>query len=109
MPFDSLHCSLRELRGPCVLILVDFEVLSTSMVSEGCHSASKHRCEVEGIIPDPVALGRESSWKIFANQTKHGSHPLPKVPTHRSSLPEPLHLPLHFLRLPKFYRERVLV
>lgn len=111
MPFDNLHCSRRELRGPCVLILVDFEVLSTSMVSEGCHSASKHRCEVKDIIPDPLALGGESPWKklrICKSASKHGSHPLLKVHAHRSSLPEPLHLPLHFLRLPKFHRERVL-
>ena len=38
MPFDSLHCSRRELRGPWVLILVDFEILSTSMASRNIHS-----------------------------------------------------------------------
>jgi hypothetical protein len=40
MPFDNLHCSRRELRGPWVLILVDLEVLSTSIASRGTRSAS---------------------------------------------------------------------
>lgn len=39
MPFDNLHCSRRELRGPWVSILVDLDILSTSMVSRGVYSA----------------------------------------------------------------------
>ena len=38
IPFDSLHCSRREFRGPWVLILVGFKVLSTSMVSRNIRS-----------------------------------------------------------------------
>ena len=47
-----------------MLILADFEDLSTSMVSKSARSASRHRRAVKSVIPDPLALGCDSPGKV---------------------------------------------